>query len=241
MEDAYILNHEAARLFREAPHTYRQMAQDCTVASLRVDAGLSPYEFDEDQASPTGEMSKDNTHSLQPSSKPTSTQLHQKYVSYDEYLTFWKGIATSVTDYKQINQFVALLQKDKTLQKVHSASVLPGSKETIDSRVEQYIMLRYGNFKAGHGKNKHNTRLQRVEELKNMYQNAMKSEEHVEQHTQQEPYYSQAKLQEKQQQESERELDIEMSSAGNPAVRTSVEVDELVEWTKMLNDTDIGS
>lgn len=65
--------------------------------------------------------------------------------------------------------------------------------------------------------------------------------EHVEQHTQQEPYYSQAKLQEKQQQESERELDIEMSSAGNPAVRTSVEVDELVEWTKMLNDTDIGS
>ena len=59
--------------------------------------------------------------------------------------------------------------------------------------------------------------------------------EHVEQHTQQEPYYSQAKLQEKQQQESE------MSSAGNPAVRTSVEVDELVEWTKMLNDTDIGS
>ena len=36
-------------------------------------------------------------------------------------------------------------------------------------------MLRYGNFKAGHGKNKHNTRLQRVEELKNMYQNAMKS------------------------------------------------------------------
>ena len=32
---------------------------------------------------------------------------------------------------------VALLQKDKTLQKVHSASVLPGSKETIDSRVEQ--------------------------------------------------------------------------------------------------------
>ena len=71
---------------------------------IDVTAGLSPYEFDEDQASPTGEMSKDNTHSLQPSSKPTSTQLHQKYVSYDEYLTFWKGIATSVTDYKQINQ-----------------------------------------------------------------------------------------------------------------------------------------
>lgn len=57
----------------------------------------------------------------------------------------------------------------------------------------------------------------------------------------QEPYYSQPKLQEKQQQEFEKELDIEMSSAGNPAVRASVEVDELVEWTKMLKDTDLGS
>lgn len=35
-------------------------------------------------------------------------------------------------------------------------------------------MLRYGNFNAGHGKTKQNTRLQRFEELKNMYQTAMK-------------------------------------------------------------------
>ena len=34
-----VRNIAAAKLLREAPHTYKQMALDCVTASLRVDGG----------------------------------------------------------------------------------------------------------------------------------------------------------------------------------------------------------
>ncbi len=34
-----MLNLDAARLWRDAPHTYKQIALDCVVASLRIDGG----------------------------------------------------------------------------------------------------------------------------------------------------------------------------------------------------------
>lgn len=241
MEGVYILNHEAAKLFKESPHTYRQMVQDCTVASLRVDAGLAPYEFDEDETSPTKEMPKDSTHPLEPLTHPTSVRPHPKYVSYEEYLTLWKGIATSVTDHKQINQFTDLLQKDKMLQKVHGESVLALSEETMDTRLQQYVMLRYGNFKASHVKTKHNARLQQIEGLKKMYQNAIKGKggENVSQ-CEQDLYRAKPELQTKEHR-FQTEVAIETSFIPSSALRASVEVDELVEWTRMLDETDLGT
>lgn len=52
--------------------------------------------------------------------------------------------------------------------------------------------------------------------------------------SQQEPQRSQIRQQEPQQ------WDIEMKMY-SPAAGANVEVDELVEWTKMLNDTDLGT
>lgn len=37
LEGGCVLNKDAARLLKEAPHTYRQMALDCVTASLRID------------------------------------------------------------------------------------------------------------------------------------------------------------------------------------------------------------
>ena len=37
VEEGCILNLDAARLWKDAPHTYKQIALDCVVASLRID------------------------------------------------------------------------------------------------------------------------------------------------------------------------------------------------------------
>ena len=39
VEEVCVLNLDAARLWRDAPHTYKQIALDCVVASLRIDGG----------------------------------------------------------------------------------------------------------------------------------------------------------------------------------------------------------
>ena len=39
VEEGCVLNLDAARLWWDAPHTYKQIALDCVVASLRIDGG----------------------------------------------------------------------------------------------------------------------------------------------------------------------------------------------------------
>ena len=56
--------------------------------------------------------------------------------------------------------------------------------------------------------------------------------------SQQEPQKSQREPQIRQQEPQQWDIEMNMYS---PAAGANVEVDELVEWTKMLNDTDLGT
>ncbi len=65
-------------------------------------AGLTPFEPDTPPQSPHRTVNENET-SVSTQGKP------MKPVSYDDYHILWKGIATSITDYKRTNQCKSFL------------------------------------------------------------------------------------------------------------------------------------
>jgi hypothetical protein len=88
-EADYTVNAPASQLLHKAPHAYHQMALDCVSASLRIDAGLAPYEVGDTVTSTTTIPAPSLMAHL-----PTVTVQPQS-VSFDDYFNLWRGIATS--------------------------------------------------------------------------------------------------------------------------------------------------
>lgn len=175
LDEGCIRNPTAAKLFRAAPLTYKQMSLDCVTASLRVDAGLTPYDSESGGVTPLPLDSFADT--LRESGKQ---KARLKPVSFDDYFTLWKGIATSIHGYKEPNEFLDLLKTDVYLNRVHhrDGETMTDKSHTktadLEQRVNQHVLLKYGKSNTKpNSVLKTKSRSQRIEQLKQMYRRGM--------------------------------------------------------------------
>ena len=95
--DECVLNQEAAACYSETPSTYRQIAQDCVIASIKISAGIAPYIQEE---TPKTTPIPDPTPSRVPqTSLPNLAPI--QHVSYSDYLSIWSDLATTKNTRKQ--------------------------------------------------------------------------------------------------------------------------------------------
>ncbi|KAI6651673.1 Ubiquitin-conjugating enzyme E2 S-like [Oopsacas minuta] len=93
LEHGCVLNLEAANCYTNTPSTYRQIAQDCVVASIKISAGIEPYNHEE-SPTPTPVLPQITPiikEPRQPNLAPTQIQ----HVSYSDYLSIWSDLATT--------------------------------------------------------------------------------------------------------------------------------------------------
>ena len=90
LEPGCVLNQEAASCHTDTPITYRQIAQDCVVASIKISAGIAPYNQEETPTpAPQAPLYKQSIES------PIPAAARIQHVSYSDYLSIWSDLATT--------------------------------------------------------------------------------------------------------------------------------------------------
>eukprot|EP00800_Vazella_pourtalesii_P023824 TRINITY_DN9863_c0_g1_i1.p1 TRINITY_DN9863_c0_g1~~TRINITY_DN9863_c0_g1_i1.p1 ORF type:complete len:258 (+),score=46.63 TRINITY_DN9863_c0_g1_i1:98-871(+) len=92
IEDGCVLNSEAASCYTDTPSTYRQIAQDCVVASIKISAGIEPYVYEQ---TPTPTPVLPEVIPTKQSHPPSLTPAQIQHVSYSDYLSIWSDLATT--------------------------------------------------------------------------------------------------------------------------------------------------
>ena len=92
LETGCVLNQEAASCYTDTPSTYRQIAQDCVVASIKISAGIAPYN-QEETPTPTPLPQAPQYKKAIESPIPVPAQI--QHVSYSDYLSIWSDLATT--------------------------------------------------------------------------------------------------------------------------------------------------
>ncbi|XP_065911677.1 ubiquitin-conjugating enzyme E2 U-like [Dysidea avara] len=156
LRDVAVLNKDAAKMLQFSPFTYKQMALDCVAASLRIQSGKAPY----------GDKINKEVESIAVSYKPIeeSSDLHAKPISFADYQTYWKGIATSVADVDGstilqtgFNTDIASKEEETTLE--HQAVV-------FQDMLHRYHSLKYGIIRSrNHPTKPKSARKQRAEHM----------------------------------------------------------------------------
>ncbi|KAJ3152130.1 Ubiquitin-conjugating enzyme E2 U [Geranomyces michiganensis] len=98
------VNVAAAEILDSAPHLYDQLVRDCVIASRRLEAGLVPFEGEEELPfTPDAEQDSGNLDAYLPIAPepdvvvvPPSGVQTVKTVSFDQYYDHWRSLATSV-------------------------------------------------------------------------------------------------------------------------------------------------
>ncbi|CAI8004082.1 hypothetical protein GBAR_LOCUS3828 [Geodia barretti] len=166
-EPEHTVNPSAAELLERAPRTYCQMARDCVSASLRVDAGLPPYEEEADvtAAPPLSLPSTPQLPSLQPLS-----------VSFDDYLNLWRGIATSrpLGPHNEDKRVGSAM--DRRFRETSSRGT------SMQQKINQHHVLIHGQGgKEGDRLPRSSVRQQRMDKLKLTFAEKGEEEENVDQ------------------------------------------------------------
>lgn len=163
-----ILNKDAAKMLQLTPHTYRQMALDCVTASLRVQSGKTPY----------GEDTSKGSVSIAVSYKPSETQRHRaKPVSFVDYQTFWKTIATSIAD----EEGSTVLQTGINSYAPKTGEELLEQTMRFQDMIHRYQSLKYGIIQSQNPSVKpkppEQMRTEHMEQLKALYHQGVTAEE----------------------------------------------------------------
>jgi ubiquitin-conjugating enzyme E2 U len=179
MDEGCVLNPDAARLLWDSPHAYRQIALDCVVTSLRIDAGLPPFPGEDDDVIIDSSPTQDGRQSTASSQGRLSAKpkVKPKMVSFDDYHALWKGIATSQPLQNKKNPMISLLVRDPALAKVHIGGQPAAKNSELEKRLEQHHKLKYGNFKPPGCKEPEKVgsefKERRMAELRDMYKTAI--------------------------------------------------------------------
>ena len=126
LETGCVLNQEAASCYTDTPSTYRQIAQDCVVASIKISAGIAPYNQEETPTpAPAPQVLPAKKEIESPIIAPTQQIQH---VSYSDYLSIWSNLATTQSVKKKgVNQnptySLTLPERDKSTAKTTQQSI----------------------------------------------------------------------------------------------------------------------
>lgn len=152
-----IRNYSAAELLSRAPRTYTQTVMDCVLTSIKKDGGFPDLESMEDtvvmERTTTAAESTEDPKSKEREGKENSgrkTEIPVKFVSFDDYHALWKGIATSIVNYKKPkeNDLVKLTEKDRHFIRAHTKDDF--FSIPIRKQKQRYMVLKYGTLHRSH-------------------------------------------------------------------------------------------
>ncbi|CAH1773546.1 unnamed protein product [Owenia fusiformis] len=141
LDDA--INPDAAAMLVNSYHSYKQMAQDCVLASRRFEAGLSLESTVLDDKIRFGVPEKPPT----PEAPPKVTPKKIKKMSFEDYHKGWSGIATSKTHPDTVNPLLEMLQDDPVMEEVHLGISRPEIEQQVKKQLQEHSKLIYGKFK----------------------------------------------------------------------------------------------
>lgn len=158
LDSGCIYNQQAAYYYIHANHTYKQLVFDCVTASLRIQAGLMPYESTEESKTDFVEPGPvaSSSSPLFPPPPPAPTGQKQrskqtkKKIPFDDYHALWQGLATTVPAYNPKNDFMQLLDKDSFLKQVHSGEEYQKTGD-LQKLTSDHLTLKYGISRRGGG------------------------------------------------------------------------------------------
>ncbi|XP_070562469.1 ubiquitin-conjugating enzyme E2 U-like [Ptychodera flava] len=132
------INDDAAYLFTKKPSKYRDLVLQCVAASKRYHSGMSLHTEDEKL------YGKDTGVTREEVSVPTTRRLFR--ISFDDYYTTWRGIATSKPNADMKNPLLEAIKGDVTLQTAHYGLPIEDLQVQMKKQLQEHNSLMYGNF-----------------------------------------------------------------------------------------------
>jgi ubiquitin-conjugating enzyme E2 U len=170
------VNEEAASAFLNSPDVYTKLARDCIQASIRVNAGLPPFDANqENDAMKSGfpEPHVKVEFPRNPSSRQVATEAKKRTerVAYDDYHLYWTNVATSHIDKPHLDiAQEKLKQFQDATTKLFTEEEL---KEHLQRQLEQHTAVMYGKFTkppgGGGSDSKKVSKMEKVEMMKKVY------------------------------------------------------------------------
>ncbi|KAL8604774.1 hypothetical protein ACOMHN_017733 [Nucella lapillus] len=137
------INLEAIDMMSQSPHTYGQMVVECVTASQRIEVGGSSILEDTKVkfAQPPDRQVK---HFPVPR---TAGPARTTKLSFDDYHTTWRYIASSKPHESVSNHLLDMLMGKPALQRIHLALPPEDLEDQMKNQIDEHKQLMFGRFK----------------------------------------------------------------------------------------------
>jgi len=161
------VNMQAVTLLLNTPNAYKQMTNDCVLASQRVEAGLAPHIEMKNQ-----EDIKENFHNIQaPATTPKTNNKKKACISFEDYHSTWAGIATSKSNTDVANPLMDILEEHPGLVAAHYGVSQETLQMQIDKQIQEHNNLMYGRMNKNNVNEEEQRRakLDKVNKMRKIY------------------------------------------------------------------------
>ncbi|XP_063710510.1 ubiquitin-conjugating enzyme E2 U-like [Symsagittifera roscoffensis] len=166
------VNEEAAHALINVPEIYNKMCQDCIQASIRVNAGLPPFDPTDElsfikQTFPTPRVRVEYPRSAEEKTATAEeARSRTQLVSFEEYQDMWRTMGTSLEKKTEV-------ASSAQMQEYESNSLFTEEemKEHLQKQLEHHTAIMYGRFGKQNVKPpaKKNSKMEKVEMMKKVY------------------------------------------------------------------------